>query len=104
MLDPGGGIEEVIRARNLLAGGVGQLLWITPEPDSESLQAFTREAGLGVPVYHDPGAMLATSLGEWGSSGYYVIDRAGMIRARTNSLMEAVRHLEVLRLGSRDTA
>jgi hypothetical protein len=104
LLDPGGGIEEVIRARNLLAGGVGQLLWITPEPDSESLQAFTREAGLGVPVYHDPGAMLATSLGEWGSSGYYVIDRAGMIRARTNSLMEAVRHLEVLQLGSRDSA
>ncbi len=104
LLDLGEGIDEVIRARNLIAGGVGQLLWITPEPDSESLQAFTREAGLGVPVYHDPGAKLATSLGEWGSSGYYVINRAGMIRARTNSLMEAVRHLEVLQLGSRDTA
>ena len=57
-----------------------------------------------MPVYHDPGSGLATSLGEWGSSGYFVIDRAGMIRARTNSLMEAVRHLEVLLLGSRDTA
>jgi hypothetical protein len=96
--------EEVVRARNLLAGGPGQLLWVTSELDSESLQVFIREAGLGLPAHHDPRSKLGTALGEWGSRGYYVIDRAGMIRARTDSLMEAVRHLEVLLLGSRDTA
>ena len=95
---------EVIQARNVLAGGAGQLLWVTSEPDSEALQVFARENGIGIPAYHDPGAELAMTLGEWGSRGYYVIDGAGMIRTRTNSLMEAVRHLEVLLLGSRDTA
>ncbi len=97
-------VAEVIRAGHLLAGSPGQLLWVTPEPDSESLQSFTRGAGLGLPAYQDPGSELATALGEWGLREYFVIDRAGMIRARTHSLMEAVRHLEVLRLGSRDTA
>jgi hypothetical protein len=98
-----GEVADVNRAGHIL-GDQGQLLWITPEPDSESLQSFNRTAGLTVPVFHDPRAAFATSLGEWGSRAYYVIDEAGMIRARTHSLMEAVRHLEVLRIGSRDTA
>jgi hypothetical protein len=98
-----GDAAEVVRARDLLTGGGGQLLWVTPEPDSEALQVFTRENGIGIPAYHDPRSELATTLGEWGR-GYFVIDRAGNIRTRTDSLMEAVRHLEVLRLGSRDTA
>jgi len=98
-----GDAAEVVHARNLLTGGAAQLLWVTPEPDSEALQAFTRENGIGTPPYHDPGAELALTLGEWGR-GYFVIDRAGTIRTRTDSLMEAVRHLEVLLLGSRDTA
>ena len=98
-----GDAAEVVRARNVLAGGAAQLLWVTPEPDSEALQVFAREAGIGIQAYHDPGSELATTLGEWGR-GYFVIDRAGTIRIRTDSLMEAVRHLEVLLLGSRDTA
>lgn len=97
-------VSAVIQARNAIADGSGQLLWITPEPDSESLQAFKRSAGLNLPAYQDPGSELAAALGEWGSRGYFVIDRAGVIRARTHSLMEAVRHLEVLQMGSRDTA
>jgi hypothetical protein len=97
-------VADVILAAQMLAGGPGQLLWITPEPDSRSLQGFTREEHLPIPAYQDPGAELASSLGEWGSRAFYVIDGAGTIRARTHSLMEAVRHLEVLQLGSRDTA
>ncbi|MGB5301820.1 MAG: redoxin domain-containing protein, partial [Gemmatimonadota bacterium] len=97
-------VADVIRASDLLEGRLGQVLWITPEPDSESLQSFVRESGLDLPLYHDQGSELAIQLGEWGMRGYFVIDGAGRIRARTHSLMEAVRHLEVLRLGSRDTA
>ena len=97
-------VAEVIRASDLLEDGPGQVLWITPEPDSESLQSFVRKSGLDLPLYHDQGSELAIQLGEWGMRGYFVIDGAGRIRARTHSLMEAVRHLEVLRLGSRDTA
>ena len=97
-------VADVVLAAHLLAGGPGQLLWVTPEPATRSLQAFARAENLPLPAYHDPGAELATALGEWGSRGFYVIDGTGMIRARTHSLMEAVRHLEVLQLGSRDTA
>jgi hypothetical protein len=97
-------VAEVIRASDLVAGGPGQILWITPESDSESLQSFVRGSGLDLPPYHDQGSELATALGEWGMRGYFVIDGTGRIRALTHSLMEAVRHLEVLRLGSRDTA
>jgi len=97
-----GQVSEIIRASRLLAGGPGQLLWITPEPDSESLRSFARDAGLEFP-FHDPESELATTLGEWGMRGYFVIDRAGMIRVRVYSLMEAVRHLEVLELELRDT-
>jgi hypothetical protein len=97
-------VAEVLRATDLLAGGPGQILWITPEPDSESLQSFRRRHGLDLPAYQDPGSELATALGAWGLRGYFVIDRTGRIRTRTHSLMEAVRHLEVLELGSRDTA
>jgi len=97
-------VAEVIRASDLLEGGPGQVLWVTPEPDSESLQSFVRESGLDLPLYHDQGSELAIQLGDWGMRGYIVIDGAGRIRARTHSLMEAVRHLEVLRLGSRNTA
>ena len=97
-------VAEVVRAKDLLAGGPGQILWITPEPDSESLRSFGRRHGLDLPAYHDPGSELATALGAWGLRGYFVIDRTGRIRTRTHSLMEAVRHLEVLEPGSRDTA
>jgi hypothetical protein len=98
-----GDVAEVITAGHLLAGGPGQLLWVTPEPDSESLRSVARDAGLDLPAYHDPDSELTTTLGEWGMRGYFVIDRAGTIRARTHSLMEAVRHLEVLELEHRDT-
>jgi peroxiredoxin len=97
-------VADAIQAARLLEGGPGQLLWITPEPDSESLRAFTRRTGLPMPAYHDPGAEFASALGMWGKRGFYVIDGAGMIRVRTHSLMEAVRHLEVLQVGSRNTA
>ena len=97
-------VAEVIRANDLLVGGPGQILWVTPEPDSESLQSFVRRSGLDLSLYHDPGSELAIQLGEWGMRAYLVIDGAGKIRTRTHSLMEAVRHLEVFRLGSRDTA
>jgi hypothetical protein len=97
-------VAEVVRATDLLAGGPGQILWITPEPDSESLRSFGRRYGLDLTAYHDPGSELATALGAWGLRGYFVIDRTGRIRTRTHSLMEAVRHLEVLEPGSRDTA
>ena len=97
-------VANVIRAGDLLSGGPGRLLWITSEPDSESLQSFARKSGLDLPAYHDQDSELATALGEWGVRDYFVIDGTGRIRTRTHSLMEAVRHLEVLRLGSRDTA
>jgi hypothetical protein len=97
-------VAEVVRADDLLAGGGGQMLWITPEPDSESLRSFIHKSGLELPAYHDPGSALATALDEWGSRAYIVIDGTGRIRTHTHSLMEAVRHLEVLELGSRDTA
>ncbi len=97
-------VADVVLAAQLLGGGSGQLLWITPELHSRSLQAFARAQDLPIPAYQDPGAELATALGEWGKRRFYVIDGAGMIRLRTYSLMEAVRHLEVLQLGSRDTA
>jgi len=96
-------VAEVLRASDLLAGGPGQILWITPEPDSESLRSFVQTSGLRLPAYHDPGSELATALGAWALRGYFVIDGTGRIRARTHSLMEAVRHLEVLPPGSRDT-
>jgi hypothetical protein len=97
-------VNAVRRATSLLAGGPGQILWVTPEPPSESLEAFRRSARVTLPAYHDPGSELALTLGEWGSLEFFVIDRAGMIRARTESLMEAVRHVEVLIRGSHDTA
>jgi len=97
-------VTSVIRARNLLAGGPGQLLWVTAEPESEALQAFRRARGLILPAYHDPESELATELGEWGKRGYFVIDGTGTIRVRTHSLMEAVRHLEILQMGARGTA
>ena len=97
-------VANVIRAGDLLSGGPGRLLWITSEPDSESLQSFARKSGLDLHAYHDQDSELATALGEWGVRDYFVIDGTGRIRTRTHSLMEAVRHLEVLRLGSRDTA
>jgi hypothetical protein len=97
-------VAEVVRAADLLGGGPGQILWVTSEPHSESLQSFRRRSGLELPVYQDPGSELATALGEWGMRGYFVIDGTGRIRTQTHSLMEAVRHLEVLIQGSRDTA
>ncbi|MDP2469834.1 MAG: zf-HC2 domain-containing protein [Candidatus Palauibacterales bacterium] len=97
-------VATVVGARRLLAGGPGQMLWVTPERDSESLRTFIRTDGLGLSAYHDPRAELANTLGEWGSRSYLVIDRAGTIRARTDILMEAVRYLEVLEIRSRNTA
>jgi hypothetical protein len=96
-------IADVIRAGQILDGGPGQLLWVTPELHGESLQSFMRQEGLEPPPYHDSGSELATRLGEWGTRGYFVIDRTGVIRTRTHSLMEAVRHLGVLQDGFRDT-
>ncbi len=97
-------VEELVRAGDLLSGGSGQLVWVTSEPSSRSLLAFKRASNLELPSYHDPDSNLATALGEWRLRAYYVIDRAGSIRARVHSLMEAVRHVEVLELESRDTA
>jgi hypothetical protein len=97
-------VEELIRACDLLSGGSGQLLWVTSEPSSRSLLAFKRASNLDLPSYHDLDSNLATALGEWRLRAYYVIDWAGSIRARVHSLMEAVRHVEVLELESRDTA
>ena len=97
-------VANVIKAGDLLAGGPGQILWITPEPDSESLRSFLRSSGLDLSAYHDRDSELGMALGEWGVRAYFVIDGTGRIRTRTHSLMEAVRHLEVLLLGSRDTA
>jgi hypothetical protein len=97
-------IAQVLRATDLLAGGPGQILWVTPEPASESLQSFRRRYGLELPVYQDPGSELAAALGYWGVRSYIVIDGTGRIRTHAHSLMEAVRHLEVLLLGSRDSA
>ncbi len=97
-------VEELKRAGDLLSGGSGQILWVTPEPGSQSLLAFKRASNLNLPSYYDPESNLATALGEWRLRAYYVIDRAGLIRARVHSLMEAVRHVEVLEMESRDTA
>jgi hypothetical protein len=96
-------VEAVKRAGDLLSDGSGQLLWVTSEPSSRSLLAFKRASNLDLLSYHDPESNLAIALGEWRLRAYYVIDRAGLIRARVHSLMEAVRHVEVLELESRDT-
>jgi hypothetical protein len=97
-------VQSVRRATSMLADGPGQILWVTPEPPSESLEAFRRSARLTLAAYYDPGSELALTLGEWGTLEFFVIDRAGVIRARTDSLMEAVRHVEILIRGSGDTA
>ena len=86
IFDSADDVSEVIRAERLLSGTSSQLLWVTPEADSESLQSFSRAAGLHLPAYHDPGSELAMQLGEWGARGYFV------------------RHLEALELRSRDVA
>lgn len=97
-------VTEVLRARDILSRGDGQLLWITEEPLSESLDAYRRGRGLLLPVYQDPGSELTQTLGAWrGSMTCFVIDRAGTIRARSYSLMEAVRQLEVIEMRLRHT-
>ena len=81
--------------------------WITPEEDRTLFThevSFARAAGLTVPLYHDPSGSLATALGEWVAHRYLVIDGKGTIRARTDSLIEAVRLLEIFELESRATA
>jgi hypothetical protein len=97
-------IEQVRSAERVLADGSGQLLWITREPLAEPLLAFMRSQELSLPVYQDPLAKLADMLGEWRMDSYFVIDRAGTVRSRTDSLMEAVRQLEVLEMGLQQTA
>jgi hypothetical protein len=97
-------IEQVRSAERILGDGPGQLLWVTQEPLAEPLLAFKRSHDLALPVYQDPLATLANALGEWGMDSYFVIDRGGRIRSRAHSLMEAVRQLEVLEMGLRQTA
>jgi hypothetical protein len=97
-------IEQVRSAERILGDGPGQLLWVTQEPLAEPFLAFKRGEELALPVYQDPLATLADALGEWGMDSYFVIDRAGRIRSRAYSLMEAVRQLEVLETGLRQTA
>ena len=97
-------VAEVKRATELVESTGGQLLWITCEPDSYALQSFLRETGLPLAPHFDARSELARNLGHWETHDFYAVDGSGIVRARADSLMEAVRHLEVLRSGSRDTA
>jgi len=101
---PAGKAADVRWAEERFRDTDTQLLWVTPEAHTEALQAFARGEGLTIPRYHDPDGQLTTVLGEWNAHIYYVIDSSGMIRARTHSLTEAVRLLEILSLESRSTA
>jgi hypothetical protein len=96
-------VTELHTATRLLDGSAGQLIWVTSEPQSSGLQAFSRQWNLNVPRFQDPGSGLATTLGEWRARAYYVIDRGGDIRGRPPSLPEAVRLLRVLEQESRGT-
>jgi hypothetical protein len=97
-------VAQVARATELLAEREAEFVWVTPEPDSKGLQTFLRVTQLGLAPYHDLRSALIKGLGEVESRSFYVIDRAGRVSARTHSLMEAVRHIEVLEIGSRGTA
>ena len=95
--------RSIRRASERLEGHDGQLLWITPEANSEALRSFARSERLTVPRYADDDGRLASTLGAWTSHRYYVVDSTGRIRYQTNDLTEAVRLLEILRLDSRAT-
>jgi peroxiredoxin len=96
--------SELRQVEPLLMNGPARVVWVSPEPHGDALDAFVRSTRLSFPPYHDSGSQLAMKLGEWTSRAFFVIDGSGQIRTRTTDLMEAVRLLEVLSLDSRGVA